>query len=98
MLVPLILFYLTNMSDYTKYYYAAEDALANFLGTDDIDQDMINLVANCCVEAIAALPNESYFESLLEKSSSYVYGGMSLLELQSYVDELETQLVTYDLL
>ena len=98
MLVPLILFYLTNMSDYTKYYYAAEDALANFLGTDDIDQDTINLVANCCVEAIAALPNETYYVALLEKSSSYVQCDLDELELANYVGELETQLVTYDLL
>jgi hypothetical protein len=86
------------MSDYTDYYNAAESALVNYLGTDDIGQDMINLVANCCVDAVAALPNESYFESLLEKSATYVYADMSVLELQNYVDELETQLVTYGLL
>ena len=98
MLVPLIFLHLTNMSDYAKYFFAAEDALTNFLGDDDINQDMINLVANCCVDAVAALPNESYFESLLEKSSSYVYADMSVWELQNYVNELETQLVTYGLL
>jgi hypothetical protein len=97
MLVPLIFLYFTNMSDYTKYFFAAEDALANFLGDDDIDQDMINLVANCCVDAVAAMPDESYFESLLEKSSTYVYADMSVWELQNYVNELETQLVTYGL-
>jgi len=86
------------MENYNDYYNAAEAALANYLGTDDINQDMINLVANCCVDAVAALPNESYFESLLEKSSSYVQTDLNELEMQSYVDELETQLVTYGLL
>jgi hypothetical protein len=86
------------MENYPKYFNAAQDALANYLGTDDPDQDMINLVANCCVDAVAALPNESYFESLLEKSSTYVYADMSVWELQNYVNELETQLVTYGLL
>ena len=86
------------MENYTGYYNAAEDALTNFLGDDDINQDMINLVANCCVDAVAALPNESYFESLLEKSASYVQCDLNELEMQSYVDELETQLVTYGLL
>jgi len=86
------------MENYNDYYNAAEAALANYLGTDDINQDMINLVANCCVDAVAALPDESYFESLLEKSSSYVQTDLNELEMQSYVDELETQLVTYGLL
>jgi hypothetical protein len=86
------------MENYTGYYNAAEDALANFLGDDDINQDMINLVANCCVDAVAALPDESYFESLLEKSSTYVYADMSVWELQNYVNELETQLVTNGLI
>jgi len=90
--------YHNSMENYNDYYDAAQEALANYLGTDDPDQDMINLVANCCVDAIAALPNESYFESLLEKSSTYVQTDLNELEMQSYVDELETQLVTYGLL
>ena len=90
--------YNTYMENYNDYYDAAQDALANYLGTDDLDQDMINLVANCCVDAVAALPNESYFESLLEKSSTYVQTDLNESEMQNYVDELETQLVTYGLL
>jgi len=86
------------MENYNDYFNAAEDALANFLGDDGINQDMINLVANCCVDAVAALPDESYFESLLEKSSTYVQTDLNELEMQNYVDELETQLVTYGLL
>jgi hypothetical protein len=80
------------MENYTTYYNATETALTNFLGTDDIDQDTINLVANCCVQAIEALPNASYFESLLEKSSTYVQTDLNELELADYVAELEHQL------
>ena len=87
-----------SMENYNDYYNAAQEALANYLGIDDPDQDMINLVANCCVDAIAALPNESYFESLLEKSSTYVQCDLNESEMQNYIDELETQLVTYGLL
>ena len=86
------------MENYTTYYDATEHALANFLGTDDIDQNIINLVADCCVQAVEALPNWSYFNSLLEKSSSYVQTDLNELELADYVGELETQLEEYGLL
>ena len=86
------------MDNYSTYYDATEHALANFLGTDDIDQDIINLVANCCVQAIEALPNSSYFEALLEKSSTYVQCDLNELEMADYVGELETQLEDYGLL
>ena len=86
------------MNNYTTYYNATEHALANFLGTDDIDQNIINLVADCCVQAIEALPNWSYFNSLLEKSSTYVQCDLNELEMADYVGELEVQLEDYGLL
>jgi hypothetical protein len=86
------------MENYSTYYDATEHALANFLGTDDIDQNIINLVADCCVQAIEALPNWSYFNDLLEKSSTYVQTDLNELELADYVGELETQLEDYGLL
>ena len=86
------------MENYSTYYDAAEHSLANFLGTDDIDQDMINLVADCCAQAVAALPNWDYFNNLLEKSSTYVQCDLSELEMADYVGELETQLEEYGLL
>ena len=86
------------MENYTTYYDAAEHSLANFLGTDDIDQNIINLVADCCVQAIAALPDWSYFNSLLEKSSTYVQCDLTELEMADYVGELEVQLEDYGLL
>ena len=85
------------MKNYTTFYEAAEHALANYLGTDDIDQTIINLVADCCVQAVDALPNWSYFENLLEKSSTYVLTDMDELELQDYVGELAQQLEEYGL-
>ena len=86
------------MENYSTYYNATEHALANFLGTDDIDQDIINLVADCARSAVAALPNWSYFTNLLEKSSTYVQCDLSELEMADYVGELETQLEEYGLL
>ena len=86
------------MENYTTYYDATEHALANFLGTDDIDQTIINLVADCCVQAVDALPYWSYFNSLLEKSSTYVQTDLNELEMQDYVGELELQLEEYGLL
>lgn len=86
------------MDNYTTYYDAAEHALANFLGTDDLDQDMIELVGDCARQAVAALPNWSYFTNLLEKSSSYVQTDLDEDELRDYVGELEEQLEAYGLL
>ena len=80
------------------FYNAAEHALANFLGTDDLDQDMIEMVGDCCYQAVAALPNCTYFQNLLEKSSSYVQADMDEDTLNDYVAELEEQLEAYELL
>jgi hypothetical protein len=85
------------MTDF-EYYNAAEHALANFLGTDDIDQDVIELVGDCAYQAVQVLPDWNYFNSILEKSSTYVRADMSLEELSDYVAELEDQLEAYELL
>lgn len=86
------------MSTYSTYYNAAEHALANFLGTDDLDQDIVNLVADCCQQAVEVLPDWDYFNDLLEKSSTYVQADMDDLQMADYVGELETQLGAYGLL
>lgn len=83
---------------YTDYCDAAEHALANFLCTDDLDQDMIELVADCMRQAVAVLPNWTYFQDLLEKSSTYVMTDLDECELVDYVGELETQMEEYGLL
>jgi hypothetical protein len=81
-----------------EYYNAAEHALANFLGTDDLDQDMIEVVGDCAYEAVQKLPNWEYFSDLLEKASTYVRADMNELELQDFVGELEEQLEAYELM
>jgi hypothetical protein len=81
-----------------EYYNAAEHALANFLGTDDLDQDMIELVGDCAHEAVQQLPNWEHFSNLLEKASTYVRTDMNELELQDFVGELEEQLEAYELM
>jgi hypothetical protein len=81
-----------------EFYNAAEHALANFLGTEDLDQDMIEMVGDCAYQALQVLPDWNYFTSILEKSSTYVRADMDLEELQDYVAELEEQLEAYGLL
>jgi len=85
-------------TSYTEFYACAEHALANFLGTDDLDQDMIELVGDCLFEAVAALPDATYFENLLEKSSSYVLVDMNPDTLAYYVAVLEHHMEEYDLI
>jgi hypothetical protein len=80
------------------FYNAAEHALANFLGTDDLDQDIVELVGDCAYQATQVLPDWNYFNSILEKSSTFVRADMSLEELSDYVGELEEQLEAYGLL
>ena len=89
---------MNQVSTYSTYYDSAEHALANFLGTDDLDQDMINLVADCCQQAVEVLPDWDYFNDLLEKSSTYVQADMDELQMADYVGELEAQLGDYGLL
>jgi hypothetical protein len=81
-----------------EFYNAAEHALANFLGSDDLNQDMIELVGDCMYEACQAIPNWRYFNDILEKASTYVRADMNDLELQDFVGELEEQLEAYGLL
>ena len=86
------------MENENDFYNAAEHALANFLGTDDLDQDMIELVGDCCYQAVQQLPNATYFENLLEKASTYVQVDLDEDTMQDFVAELEHQLEAYELL
>jgi len=85
-------------TSYTEFYACAEHALANFLGTDDLDQDMIELVGDSMHQAVAALPNATYFDNILEKSSTYVLTDMDEDTLAYYVAVLEHHMEEYDLL
>ena len=79
-------------------YYAVDEALEKYLGHRDYDDATVELVADCCSQAIAALPNHAYYGSLLEKSSSYVLCDMSESELVIYTDCLEESLDLYGLI
>jgi hypothetical protein len=85
-------------TSYITYCAAAEDALANYLGTDDLDQDIIELVADCCRSAVSVLPNWTYFTNLLEKASTYVEVDMDEDTMQDFTGELEAQLENWGLL
>ena len=86
------------MDNFTTYLEATEHALANFLCTDDLDENMISVVADCARQAVAVLPNWQYFNDILEKSSTYVQCDLDECELADYVGELETQLEDYGLI
>ena len=85
-------------TSYITYCAAAEDALANYYQDDDINQDIIELVADCMRQAIAALPDWDYFQNLLEKASTYVEVDMDEGTMQDFTGELESQMVTRGLL
>lgn len=84
-----------NEVTFEHYLQASEHALANFLGTDELDKTMIELVADCCREAVAVLPNWTHFWNLLEKASTYVLVDMDEGELNDFTGELEEQLGDY---
>lgn len=86
------------MSDFTVYLAAAEAALANYLGTDDLDEGVVEMVADCMHQAVAALPNWRYSTSLLEKASTYVQSDLDELELNDFVAECELQLEEFGLM
>ena len=82
--------------NYETLYDAVEHALANFLCTEDLDQNVIELVAN----RIAEHWDERYsasFDNILESTSTYVMTDLDECELVDYVGELDTQLGDYEL-
>lgn len=80
------------MDNFTTYLQAAELALVNYLGTDDLNEATVELVADCMRQAVAALPNRSYYYNLLEKASTYVLTDMNEHELRDFTCELEDAL------
>ena len=83
---------------YGIYFDCAENALANYLGTDDLDQNMVELVTDCMRSAVEALPNWSYFTNILEKSSSYVQCDLDEDDLLQYTACLEDMMEEFGLL
>lgn len=86
------------MNKEATYYDAAEHALANYLGENNFDQDLVELVGDCMRSAVTVLPNWTYFHNLLEKASTYVEVDMDEDTMQDFTGELEQQLEDYGLL
>jgi hypothetical protein len=83
--------------DYGVLYDAVEHALANFLCTDDLDENMIELVAHRLGEHIENIESP-YFDDILASTSTYVQADLDEVELNDYIGELSTQLEDYGLL
>jgi hypothetical protein len=89
---------MTALQD-TVVYQAVEHALANFLGTDDLDETVVELVADRVriqVEKMAEDPTwVGYFDDVLAGTSTYVQTDLDEVELNDYLCELVTQLEAY---
>ena len=83
--------------NYTELCAAVECALANFTGEDDIDADIVDLVAGRIHEHWDIRGSFS-FDSIVESTSTYVQCDLSEEELADYLGEFEEQLVAYGLL
>jgi hypothetical protein len=83
--------------DFQTYLDACEHAIANFTGSDDIDSDVVQLVADLARQAVAQAEqgNYSYAESLIEKASTYVQTDLDEQELVDWLGEMDTQLDEY---
>jgi hypothetical protein len=78
-------------------YAAAEHAIANFSGEEEIDQDTIELVAGLAKQAVdeATAGNYSYARDLVEKASTYVLTDLDDLQMNDWICEVDNQLEEY---
>ena len=87
------------MAAYETLCSAVEHSLGNFLGTDDFDQEIIELVAMRIDEHLQKMLDNpvlnGYFDDVLASTSTFVQADMSEDELDSYVAELVDQLEEY---
>jgi hypothetical protein len=87
------------MADFKLICSATEHALANFYGSDDFDQDIIELVAMRIDEHVSKMEDNpvlnGYFDDVLASTSTFVQADMDEEELNSYVAELVDQLEEY---
>jgi hypothetical protein len=82
--------------DYLELCAAVEHGLANFLGTDDdIDTDVIDLVANRIIEHWDCR-GTYMFEQFVESTSTYVQADLSEDELETYVECIIDQIDIYE--
>jgi hypothetical protein len=84
-------------TEWATYTQATEHAIANFTGEDDIDPDVVELVAGMAKQAVeqAIIGNFIYARALVEGASAYVQTDLDELELNDWVGEVDTQLEEY---
>jgi hypothetical protein len=86
----------------TPLYDAVETAIANFLGNDDFDERVTEVVATRVAQALDLVAEYGFigarFDTILESTSTYVLTDLSKDELADWVGELETQLEEFGLL
>jgi hypothetical protein len=88
----------TTTVDYTELCNAVEHAIANFTCSDDpIDGDVVDLVAQRIYEHWDCRGSYT-FDTFVESTSTYVQCDLSEEELETYTDEILSQLEAYELL
>jgi hypothetical protein len=89
----------TTLTEYQTLCSAVEHALANFLGTDDFDTDIVDLVAMRIDEHLQKITESAawagYFDDILASTSTFVQADMDEDTLNDYVGELVEQLEEY---
>jgi len=87
------------MAAYETLCSAVEHSLGNFLGTDDFDQEIIELVAMRIDEHLQKMADNpvlnGYFDDMLASTSTFVQSDMDEDTLNDYVGELVEQLEEY---
>ena len=85
------------VTDWETYLQATEHAIANFAGDDDIDPDVVELVAGMGKQAVeqANIHNFTYARALIEGASTYVQTDLDELELNDWVSEMDNQFEEY---
>jgi hypothetical protein len=83
--------------DFDTYLQATEHAIANFTGDDDIDPDVVELVADLGQQAIKLADEGKYAQALMlvEKASTFVQVDLNELEMTDWIDELDTRYEEY---
>ena len=85
------------VTDFDTYLQATEHAIANFTGDDDIDPDVIELVAGLGRQAIELADEGKFAQALMlvEKASTFVQVDLDELEMADWIGELDNQFEDY---
>ena len=85
------------VTDWETYLKASEHAIANFTGDDDIDPDVVELVAGLGRQAIELADQGKCAQALMlvEKASTFVQVDLDDLQMTDWIGELDTQFEDY---